>query len=349
MSRVRFPRALSAILLLMLAGTTPADDGRQSHDATPGTRGTHIKTAVQRGLVVLQRGAREYPSHQTCFACHHQTLPLLAMKYARDAGIAIDESLFQSQRKFTRESFTERRERLAMGKQIGGQAATASYGLWTLALSDEKADELTEAMTSYLLRIQREDGSWKPPSNRPPLEFSSVSCTVLSALGIQRFGSASQQEQISIAIDRAKSWLATAALEDQEDLNFALWGGVLLGGAQERQADLRDRILAARQADGGWSQKPSMNSDAYATGQTLFILMETGVDSSEAVIREGLSYLTDSQLEDGSWHVVTRSKPIQPWFDNGDPHDKDQFISIAATGWATAALARSQRVVAAVK
>ena len=45
-----------------------------------------------------------------------------------------------------------------------------------------------------------------------------------------------------------------------------------------------------------------------------------------------------NQLPDGSWHVVSRSKPFQPYFESGYPHGKDQFISIAAAGWATTAL-----------
>ena len=338
-------RLLPAILVLILVCAGRADDkgvvADPFHQPDRGPRGGLVAKAIDHGLVVLQRGAREYPAHQACFACHHQTLPLLAMKSAREAGVDVDETLFQEQRKFTRDSFLQRQDRLALGKHIGGQAATTSYGLWTLALGNDKPDELTEAMTTYLLSIQHVDGCWKPPSNRPPLEVSSVSCTVLSAVGIQRFAAESQQEQVAIALSRARSWLATAPLDDQEDLNFALWGEFLLGGTEDRMAELRDRILAARHADGGWSQKSSMNSDAYATGQTLYVLLETGLDSSEAVIREGLAYLMDTQLDDGSWHVVTRSKPIQPWFDNGDPHDKDQFISIAATGWATSALARA--------
>jgi len=49
-------------------------------------------------------------------------------------------------------------------------------------------------------------------------------------------------------------------------------------------------------------------------------------------------YLIDTQLEDGSWHVATRAKPFQIYFESGFPHDEDQFISIAASGWATLAL-----------
>lgn len=302
-----------------------------------------VRSAVERGLAVLERGARAYPSNQSCFACHHQTLPLLAMKSAHDSGLRFDETLFQEQRQFTRKSFEERKTRLAKGEHVGGRAATVSYGLWALDIVGDTADELGEAMTAYLLSTQLPDGRWKPPSNRPPLEVSSVSCTVLSATGIKRFASAVQQDESAKAIERAKTWLAAAKLEDQEDLNFALWGETLLDGTEDRRLELRERVLAARQVDGGWSQNATLKSDAYATGQSLFVLLETGLPANEAAIREGVAYLLETQKDDGSWHVVSRSKPIQPWFDNGDPHEKDQFISITATGWATAALARTIR------
>lgn len=299
------------------------------------------QAAIERGLTVLERGAGAYPGNQSCFSCHHQTLPMLAMTTARDAGLKFNRELFDGQLKFTRKSFDERKARLSKGEHVGGRAATVSFGLWTLSIAEDSPDDLAAAMTAYLLSIQQPDGRWKPPSNRPPLEVSSVSCTVLSAMGIKRFASQDQQEQVAAAITRAKAWLATVPLEDQEDLNFALWGEVFFGGPETRVEELQNRVLAARNVDGGWSQLPTMNSDAYATGQTLYILAETGLAVSEAPFREAVCYLLETQQDDGSWHVVTRSKPVQPWFDNGDPHEKDQFISIAATGWATSALAKS--------
>ena len=300
-----------------------------------------IQRSVERGLLVLERGAKAYPSNQTCFACHHQTLPMLAMTAARDAGLQFDAELFRTQRDFTRKNFDERKTRLAKGEHVGGRAATVSFGLWALHLAGDKPDALTEAMTSYLLSVQQPDGRWKPQSIRPPLESSAVSCTVLVAWTLREFSSEAQREQVTSAIERAKAWLTTASLDEQEDLNFALWGERLLGGSDERITSLKQRVLDAQQPDGGWRQKQDLTSDAYATGQTLFVLNEVGVPGTDAAHRKGVEYLLRTQETDGSWHVVTRSKPIQPWFVNGDPHDKDQFISITASGWATAALARS--------
>ena len=55
--------------------------------------------------------------------------------------------------------------------------------------------------------------------------------------------------------------------------------------------------------------------------------------------RRGLEFLVETQKDDGSWHVASRSRPIQRYFESGFPHGKDQFISMSATGWAVAALA----------
>jgi N-acyl-D-amino-acid deacylase len=86
-----------------------------------------------------------------------------------------------------------------------------------------------------------------------------------------------------------------------------------------------------------------LESDAYATGTALYVLLDTGSAAADEKIQRGIQYLLKTQLEDGSWHVKTRAKPVQVFFDNGDPHGKDQFISIPATGWSIAALSRAVR------
>ena len=62
------------------------------------------------------------------------------------------------------------------------------------------------------------------------------------------------------------------------------------------------------------------------------------VRADHPAVRRGVQYLLDTQLEDASWHVATRAKPFQKYFESGFPHRKDQFISIAGSGWATLAL-----------
>lgn len=300
-----------------------------------------LRDAITLGLARLEKAAADYPTHRDCFACHHQTLPLFAAVEAHRAGLLASLDGWRPTLAFTEKSFDKRREGLAEGQHVGGRAATVSYGLWTYQLGNVAADETTAAMVEYLLRQQREDGSWKPPSNRPPLEKSAVSCTVLSAYGVQIYATDSQQERAKAALVRARNWLTTAPLDEHEDVAFALWGETLFAESPTlRMSALVQELQVSQRDDGGWGQTPNLGSDAYSTGQAVWVLLESPAPVSVDVIERGVTWLREHQEADGSWHIVTRSVPIQEWFDNGDPHGKDQFISTTGTGWAVAALAR---------
>jgi len=98
-------------------------------------------------------------------------------------------------------------------------------------------------------------------------------------------------------------------------------------------------LLKEQRRDGGWAQLPTLDSDAYATGQALYALIESGVmKPSDPAYRRGVDFLLKGQLADGSWFVRTRAIPIQPLFDAGFPHGADAFISAAGTNWAALAL-----------
>jgi N-acyl-D-amino-acid deacylase len=298
-----------------------------------------VRQAVAAGLKIVNAAAKNYPSNQTCFSCHHQTLPMLAVVAARDRKLSVDEELLPVQGEFTRASFHEDLDDLKQGRGIGGRAMTVAYGLWALRLAELTPDETSEAMAVYLLKTQHDDGHWSKQTVRPPLEDSNVTCTVLAAYGLQKFAAENQRAEATDAINKAKRWLAEVKLESQEDRAARLLGIGWLGGEEASLAAAREQVLSAQRDDGGWGQLDEMPSDAYATGQTLFVLQATGLETSAAAYQRGMSFLLRSQCDDGSWRVVTRSKPVQPYFDNGDPHGKDQFISIPATCWAVAALA----------
>jgi len=113
------------------------------------------------------------------------------------------------------------------------------------------------------------------------------------------------------------------------------WGS----GSRERIRKTAALLMTLQRADGGWGQIPQLASDAYATGQALVALRESGVvPKDNANYKRGLRFLVDSQLEDGSWLVRTRAPSFQPYFDSEFPHGFDQFISAAASNWAVMAL-----------
>jgi N-acyl-D-amino-acid deacylase len=89
------------------------------------------------------------------------------------------------------------------------------------------------------------------------------------------------------------------------------------------------------------AQSPEPLDAARGTriGQALTALAESGlIRPDDPVYRKGVRFLLETQLDDGSWHVRSRAIPVQPYFDSEFPHGKDQFISAAATNWATIAL-----------
>ena len=110
-------------------------------------------------------------------------------------------------------------------------------------------------------------------------------------------------------------------------------------GAPIKQRDARiQQLLALQQSDGGWSQKPHLAADAYATGQVLYALAELKVPAS-APIRKAIAFLVRTQHDDGTWYVKSRAMPIQPYFESGFPYEHDQWISFSGTAWADMALA----------
>ncbi len=110
------------------------------------------------------------------------------------------------------------------------------------------------------------------------------------------------------------------------------------GAEQEFVAAAADELKRLQRADGGWAQTPELESDAYATGQVLDTLHEAGVPSTDPAYRRGVDYLVRTQRDDGSWYVKSRAPKFQPYFQSGFPHDHDQWISMAGTGWAAAGL-----------
>ena len=324
---------LACLLLTLLATSAIAGE------ADPPVSQATIRDSVRRGLRIVQKAATQYPLHRSCFSCHHQTLPMLAMVKARAHGVAIEEDLLHEQADFSVESFREKTQEMTQGKGVGGAAMTVGYGLWGLSLADWPRDEVADAMVSYLLKTQKQDGHWGTSGRRPPLEESAITCTTLAVEGLGRYGERDRNRPVNDAIEKAQAWLSEVHVKNQEDRNARLRGLLRLKADRPLIDQAKAGVLDAQRDDGGWPPRDDLPSDAYATGQTLAGLEEAGLDVASTAYQRGLRFLLDSQCDDGSWKVETRVKPIQVYFDNGDPHGKHQFISIPATAWAVAALA----------
>ena len=306
-----------------------------------------VRRAIEGGLRIVQKGAKNYPNNRDCFSCHHQTLPMLAMHDVSEAGISIDEALMKDQVQFIRDLFEDRLDSITEGKSLGGRSLTAGYLLWSFELGGMKKDNFSDAFVSYILHQQKKEGNWDVQTNRPPSEESKIHTSYLAIYYMDHFvRGADLEKKVKAAIAKVRPWIEKSEPHSQEDFNGKYKALIALDASDQEIEAARQELLKRQREDGGWAQLPDMKSDAYATGQTLHALVDgTPVSERDPAFRMAInrarSYLLRTQKEDGSWFVKSRSKPIQKFFDNGDPHGKDQFISMAATSWATAALAKS--------
>jgi hypothetical protein len=301
-----------------------------------------VRAAVAKALPLIQKGSAGHLAHRSCFACHHQAIPLLAQSVAHPRGFSVPEEEFEKQVHAILTFLDGNRANYLKGRGQGGQVDTAGYALWALELGGCQPDQTTAAVAEYLLLADKDLDHWRVTSNRPPSEASSFTTTYLAVRGLQTFGTAEQKGRINARLQVVRGWLTKTPARDTEDRVFRLWALKRLGAeGREVQAAARE-LISTQRPDGGWSQLDTLPSDAYATGTALVALHEAaGLAPEDAVYRRGMKYLLATQLPDGSWHVHSRSQPFQTYFESGFPHGKDQFISLAASSWAAAALTLS--------
>ena len=326
------------------ASTAPRyDPGRAARPTpigvTPATPAS-IRAAIDRSLPLLQDVGLAFVRQTGCVSCHHNSVVSMAVAAARRNGYSVNEATASKQASAVGTYLESWRERTTQNMFIAGQADTISYVLLGLAADRYRPDAATDAQAIWLKRRQAPDGHWPVTAMRPPIESNDVEVTAVSMRALQVFAPPSLRAEYTKAIDRARAWLMTAAAKSTEERVFRLlglsWAGAPDAVTKRAAADL----LAIQRNDGGWAQDETMGSDAYATGEALVALRESGaVAPTDRAYRKGIEFLLRTQIDDGSWIVETRAVPIQAYFESGFPYGVNQWVSAAATAWATTALA----------
>jgi N-acyl-D-amino-acid deacylase len=303
-----------------------------------------VRLAIVRGLDRLEISATNYAKNRSCFSCHNQGVPLMAMVAAKQRGFDANDDFLAEQTRFTVDTFRPRLKTIRAGSGIGGANTTAAYALVTLKALGHERDETTDALVEFLLKNQHKDGSWKPTTIRPPSEGSPFTSTALALEAIHHYGVFESNDSLRRHRDAKKmasAFLLRTKVESTEDCVFRLRGLVASEADLDAIALATEELLQRERPDGGWAQLDNMPSDAYATGSVMAALRIAHVSANDSAYRRGVLFLVRTQDESGTWIVRSRSRPIQKLFDNGDPGENSQFISMAATGWAVLALAES--------
>ncbi|MES2470445.1 MAG: ankyrin repeat domain-containing protein [Verrucomicrobiota bacterium] len=332
--------------------------GPKTGPKTPALASTAAKTAaeaVQRALPSLTRTAEDsvstflrHGTRQDCVSCHQQSVPLAALSLAHARHFATDRVASRHQVELMKRSFmTGHIQNQHSLHEVNLQATfhpdpgiLAGYTAMNYELEREPASALTDGMLHQLTTMQHADGHWAWNLPRVPIQASDLAATASAVHAIKTFGIPAQRQELAARVQRALTWLRQAPAETSDERVHQLLGLSWAGESTGALKPFVEAVQREQRADGGWGQLAGLDSDAYATGQSLYALMEGGkVSASDPEVKRGIDFLLRTQLADGTWHVRTRAHPFQPPMDSGFPHGRDGWISAAATGWSVMALA----------
>ncbi len=338
----------------------PARSGKAPKQPAENSGGKTVAEAIQQALPPLTKTAEEsvstylrHASNQDCVACHQQQLPLAAIGLANSRHFTTDRDAVRHQLELLQKDFSaahiKQGEELVTILEVDLQttfhpepAIFAGYASLALSVEHEPASTATDALVHQLATLQHADGHWSWNLPRPPIQASDITATAQAVYAIQSYSIPARRRELASRVQRARGWLAKARAETNEERVHQLLGLAWAGENSAAPQKLAEELLREQRPDGGWGQLAGLGSDAYATGQSLYALIEGGrIPSGDPTLRRGVEFLLRTQLADGTWHVRSRAHPFQPPMDSGFPHGKDGWISAAATSWAVMALASS--------
>lgn len=293
-----------------------------------------IPVAVAKATALLEQQSHNFIRIGGCNSCHAQDLTSAAAALARDRGLAAPKRIAQLP-----ESMRGLEPERVMDFGAVG-VGSAAWELFDFGTNRVPSTPYTDAIVHYIQVMQTPEGHWRTPqSRRPPMSSGEYQTAALAIYSLANYSTSAQKVASEQAILRAAAWLEQAQPTNTQDRAFQLLGLAWAKANATAIGRSAKSLAASQRADGGWSQLPSMDSDAYATGQALYALTAAGkVPTTDPRYQKGVAYLLRTQAEDGSWHVQTRSIWIQPYFESGFPYAHDQWISVAGTAWASMAL-----------
>jgi ankyrin repeat protein len=302
-----------------------------------GAAGITAREAVAKALAVAQPAAANFLQSGGCVSCHADHVTGLAVAAAKPVGIPADYKLAE------REASTTATLRGALEQQLfqiqdpPAGVDAMEFSILQITGAGLSPTLSTDSLVHHIAANQRKEGDWPNYGLcRPPLEDGGFSHTAKGIRVLRVYPMPGRQVEFEERIQRAANWLERAEPRTTEDRSMQLLGIAWAGHQAPRN---RVEQLAAKQrADGGWGQTDNLASDAYATGEALWALHESGMAASESVYARGVKFLLETQQREGSWHVTTRALAFQPYFQSGFPHDHDQWISQAGTAMAAIGL-----------
>ena len=304
-----------------------------------------VRQSVERGLSFLERDGLAWMKKQQCASCHHIPLMIWGLGEGRKHGYPVNVEAINHATSWVLADGNlakvfpdlpldkERSEPDYLGPLNMALAIVGS------GIGDSWAEKVQRTLLDRVVTQQMADGSWNAnKGGRPPVHGSidvQTSWFYLAlATSTPKNGEGDPWE---IQRDKASQWLTRMGVDttSHQSLTMRLMVLSKLGGASDQKKQLVAALLREQDAAGGWSQTPNMNSDAFATGQALYVLMGNRDPGVAEAVRRATRFLVDTQQLDGSWQMTSRSaEPPGP-----GPARNLKPIIYVGTAWATMGLA----------
>jgi hypothetical protein len=337
---------------LAFAAAVRAEAPAEVPAAIPRATTGQIQQTVDRAITYLQTESGAWLKSRQCAACHHMPMPFWALGEAERQGYSIDKKYVTE----TIESLLGSREKLLSSKIFPNpadppdprpQGRGLNMGLPFLAVAARSMSSLSEEqqqslklITEEIVKKQQTDGSWEffATLRRPPINESQTTDAAWIIMALVGESLPDAPEAQRAALSKAIAWLDAAKPADlHQDKALKVLLAARSAKPREAMQPTIDELLALQRADGGWSQTvPEPKSDAFATGQTLYVLALAGYTAERPEIQRGIDFLVATQTPDGSWPMISRSTP------DGSPGSSKLLtpITCAASSWATLGLSR---------
>jgi ankyrin repeat protein len=291
-----------------------------------------VKAAVEKSVELLQGTNSKFVATGGCVGCHAQNLTGMAVKVASVNGAEVDGKADAEMARSVLLLQGGIQQTLMQQVDPPPGRDGVEYSVLQFGATGLPASRAIDALLHYLVAGQRKAGNWPHLGvPRPPIQDGDFFGTAMAIRCLQLYEIPARKAEFQDRMQRAGAWLNKAQPRSTEDRVMQLLGLQWVGmPLRQREREL----LALQREDGGWAQTPWLSSDAYATGQVLYVLHEAGMPASHEAYARAVQYLARTQQSDGSWHVTSRAPKFQPFFQSGFPYDGDQWISSAATAWA---------------
>ncbi|MBT3221330.1 MAG: hypothetical protein HN348_19785, partial [Proteobacteria bacterium] len=290
------------------------------------TGDARVRDSAQKGLDFLARSTVRWQQTQQCYGCHVQAVTLKAMAVGRHHDYRVDQTDLETV-KYGMTGIAQGGSRtgglrystgtfLSAAKSLGG-SAFARYDEW---VNSALTDDLIQT-SQELLEMQGEHGEIINDYTHTPVAIGALQDTVLAMVTWNQAYSRTADDNWLTAVGRAEEYVRQVALGwentppyDIQSINYALMGfQAANSGTGERVVDSLIQALISRQnEDGGWALQGGP-SDAYATGQTLYVLRLQGKTETDATVARGTNWLLDNQNEDGGWSHSGRERAEAMW------------------------------------